>query len=425
MRGYELVGQEHSGYMDTLNNIAINLKNLGRMNEAIIYYEKAFKLSEQRLGLENQDTLGSLKNYAMALHNMGRKNDALFYFNRLVESLKKIGNLLSSISLFLLLLLQLLIAGDPLFQVMEKFVEMLLKQKDAELNSISGGDDIIDSSTSMTNYDRIHLVKKYKEKGSSLYKNALNQSDLFKKLLPDALRYYNLSLDHLTKVINENDDVIKEVTNLKLTLYLNVAQCFLKLEAWNECIINCNLALKIEENNSKALYRRGSCYEKIKKFDLALSDYLEAKKYASDSVIVLAEERVRKELSKEQSMKSKEQLIVTVEEYEQLVEKFCEVRNIDSTSKSVLLEKDRKLLREGDIKTLNESARFLLSVVGTLKPTMSASEKESNEDMLANNLVESVIVRAREAEEQGLLEKAKEGTNYYYYYYYCLIMIIP
>jgi hypothetical protein len=48
--------------------------------------------------------------------------------------------------------------------------------------------------------------------------------------------------------------------------------CFIKLEAWTKVIDNCEKALLIDLNNSKALYRRASALYMKKEFKLALSD---------------------------------------------------------------------------------------------------------------------------------------------------------
>jgi tetratricopeptide (TPR) repeat protein len=48
--------------------------------------------------------------------------------------------------------------------------------------------------------------------------------------------------------------------------------CFIKLEAWTKVIDNCEKALLIDLNNSKALYRRASALYMKKEYKLALSD---------------------------------------------------------------------------------------------------------------------------------------------------------
>jgi tetratricopeptide (TPR) repeat protein len=61
--------------------------------------------------------------------------------------------------------------------------------------------------------------------------------------------------------------------------------CFIKLEAWTKVIDNCEKALLIDLNNSKALYRRASALYMKKEFKLALSDLRRAAQ--DDSAVCL------------------------------------------------------------------------------------------------------------------------------------------
>jgi len=64
----------------------------------------------------------------------------------------------------------------------------------------------------------------------------------------------------------------KASKELALSCHLNLAMCFMKLEAWTKVIDNCEKALLIDLSNAKALYRRASALYMKKEYKLALSD---------------------------------------------------------------------------------------------------------------------------------------------------------
>ncbi len=65
---------------------------------------------------------------------------------------------------------------------------------------------------------------------------------------------------------------LKASKELALSCHLNLAMCFIKLEAWTKVIDNCEKALLIDLSNAKALYRRASALYMKKEYKLALSD---------------------------------------------------------------------------------------------------------------------------------------------------------
>ena len=69
----------------------------------------------------------------------------------------------------------------------------------------------------------------------------------------------------------------EEINQIKLSCNLNLAMCYLQLKKYSLAAENCNRALRIDENNVKALFRRGKSkyaqklYEEAKKdFELAI-----------------------------------------------------------------------------------------------------------------------------------------------------------
>lgn len=96
------------------------------------------------------------------------------------------------------------------------------------------------------------------------------------------------------------------MAQLKLSLYLNLAQCYIKLENWDNVIRNCNDALAIENGNAKALFRRASAFEAKKDWDKALVDLKAAATAApEDAAIQKNEDRVKKQILKEKEKEKK------------------------------------------------------------------------------------------------------------------------
>ena len=69
-----------------------------------------------------------------------------------------------------------------------------------------------------------------------------------------------------------------EFDEMEVSLLLNRAVCYLKLEKYDEVLEDTTSALKIQPSNVKALYRRGLAKVRLKKFDAATEDFNEALK---------------------------------------------------------------------------------------------------------------------------------------------------
>ncbi|KAL7306713.1 hypothetical protein TKK_0001383 [Trichogramma kaykai] len=71
----------------------------------------------------------------------------------------------------------------------------------------------------------------------------------------------------------ENDEpLINELLNLKLVLFNNMAECQLIKQNYDHAVTLCTKVLNKEENNVKALYRRGVSYGGLRDFEKAISD---------------------------------------------------------------------------------------------------------------------------------------------------------
>lgn len=146
--------------------------------------------------------------------------------------------------------------------------------------------------------DRMRLVVKNKEEGTELFKGQNYRA---------AGARYSKALTHAAKMFDLNADEKEEVTAVQLSLYLNLAQCYLKLQNWDQVANNCALALKIDPNSSKALYRRAYASVCKKDHDAAKADLILAQKSApGDKAVATLLKKVdtilRKQQEKEKQM---------------------------------------------------------------------------------------------------------------------------
>ncbi|TMW56245.1 hypothetical protein Poli38472_008893 [Pythium oligandrum] len=185
----------------------------------------------------------------------------------------------------------------------EKALEAQLEEEsrraEAERAAEGGGDD--HDNRKLKKPERMRLVAKNKEEGNELFRDGNFQHA--------AMRYVK-ALTHASKFFDLSEQDVEEVNKLKLSLYLNLAQCYLKMEQWTKAIANCRDALDIDPTNAKALYRRAMAYEKEKKIEEAAKDVEAALKIApEDKAIRKLDERlkvlIKRQLDKEKKMWSR------------------------------------------------------------------------------------------------------------------------
>ena len=77
---------------------------------------------------------------------------------------------------------------------------------------------------------------------------------------------------HCTKFFNLSPEQKQAVADVEKALHLNLAQCFIKLETWDKAIEHCSTVLRTDPKNTKALYRRALCYDKLKDTEKCSAD---------------------------------------------------------------------------------------------------------------------------------------------------------
>jgi len=148
-----------------------------------------------------------------------------------------------------------------------------------EAEKAMNGDDEADHDTrKLPTKRRMDIVMKNKKEANELFSD---------KNYRHAAARYAKALTHCSKFFDLSPDEQKEVDDVKMSLYLNIALAYIKLEKLDNALQSCNDALKIDEKNTKALYRRATVLYQKRKFDDAVKDLVQAEKLAPDDKAIL------------------------------------------------------------------------------------------------------------------------------------------
>ncbi|KAF3772151.1 Peptidyl-prolyl cis-trans isomerase [Nymphaea thermarum] len=117
-------------------------------------------------------------------------------------------------------------------------------------------------------------------------------NDIFKEgKLEEAIQQYEMAIaymgdDFMFQLFGKYRDMALAVKN---PCHLNVAASLLKLKRQNEAIGHCNIVLAEDENNVKALFRRGKARAELGQSDDARADFLKARKHAPHDNLIARE----------------------------------------------------------------------------------------------------------------------------------------
>jgi len=148
---------------------------------------------------------------------------------------------------------------------------------------------------------RLHKLTINKDEGTGLFKDGNYQL---------ASQRYLVALGHTKRFFDMNAEQKAEVAKLTLSLQLNLAVCYAKLEQHKEAIKHCDAALELDDQSAKALFRRANARIALKAYDEASKDLKAAAKLApEDKQVIKAQARVKKlvdhQKAKERKMYSK------------------------------------------------------------------------------------------------------------------------
>lgn len=151
----------------------------------------------------------------------------------------------------------------------------------------------------MTVEERIGAADRRKMDGNALFKE---------EKLEEAMQQYEMAIaymgdDFMFQLFGKYRDMALAVKN---PCHLNMAACLIKLKRCEEAIGQCSIVLAEDENNAKALFRRGKARAELGQTDAAREDFLKARKYSPDDKAITRELRLLDQHDKAVYQKQKE-----------------------------------------------------------------------------------------------------------------------
>ncbi|OMO69755.1 hypothetical protein CCACVL1_19294 [Corchorus capsularis] len=151
----------------------------------------------------------------------------------------------------------------------------------------------------MTVEERIGAADRRKMDGNALFKE---------DKLEEAMQQYEMAIaymgdDFMFQLFGKYRDMALAVKN---PCHLNMSACLIKLKRYEEAIGHCSIVLAEDENNVKAMFRRGKARAELGQTDAAREDFLKARKYAPEDKAIARELRLLAEQDKAVYEKQKE-----------------------------------------------------------------------------------------------------------------------
>uniref|UniRef100_A0A0E0MJL1 peptidylprolyl isomerase n=1 Tax=Oryza punctata TaxID=4537 RepID=A0A0E0MJL1_ORYPU len=164
-----------------------------------------------------------------------------------------------------------------------------------------GFDDVKEGKarSDMTVEERIEAADRRKIEGNEYFKE---------KKFEEAMQQYEMAIaymgdDFMFQLFGKYRDMALAVKN---PCHLNMAACLIKLKRFDEAIAQCTIVLSEDENNVKALFRRGKARAELGQTESAREDFMKAKKYSPEDREIQRELRSLAEQDKALYQKQKE-----------------------------------------------------------------------------------------------------------------------
>ena len=124
----------------------------------------------------------------------------------------------------------------------------------------------------MKTCDRLNEMVLFKEQGNTLFSQ---------QNYKEALALYEKSLIYFEYCFDGSLDERKQADSIREVCLLNAAACFLRLKLYSKCIEYCTDAIKVDDRNPKAWFRRARALRLTHDFDAAEKDLERARKVSN------------------------------------------------------------------------------------------------------------------------------------------------
>ncbi|KAK9528932.1 hypothetical protein VZT92_013060 [Zoarces viviparus] len=112
--------------------------------------------------------------------------------------------------------------------------------------------------------EKLDLAAGVKHKGNQYFKVGLYHQ---------AVIQYQRIVSWLEMECGAGTEQQKRIQSFTLTAHLNLALCFLRMKEFSQVVDNCNKVIELDEDNEKALYRRGEARLLRNEFSVAMEDF--------------------------------------------------------------------------------------------------------------------------------------------------------
>ncbi|KAL3771140.1 hypothetical protein ACHAW5_009924 [Stephanodiscus triporus] len=184
---------------------------------------------------------------------------------------------------------------------MEEGARLAAAERAAEVGGGDGDDEDDHDTRRLPTKRRMEIVMKNKNEANELFSDGNYRH---------AAARYAKALGHTAKLFDLSPAEEEEAREVKLSLYLNLAFAYIKLDKLDNAMQSCDDALKLDGTNVKALYRRATVLYQKRKFDDAVRDLEEAGRLAPEDKAVkklrgLVDQQMAKQKKKERAMAKK------------------------------------------------------------------------------------------------------------------------